>query len=99
MQTGWYSRGIEIVPARVEYCIDFVYEYETKNKVKIDKEDKRLAKIDKSRYSLTPLKAKRERKNANVITWNPLSVDMEEDYDFSKKEPDSDSKDSKDNIT
>lgn len=64
MQVGWYSRGIEIVPARVEFCIDFVYEYEAKNKAKIEKEDKRIAKVElnKSRFSWTPLKAKRERK-------------------------------------
>lgn len=35
MQVGCYSKGIEIVPARVEYCIDFVFEYEASRKAKI----------------------------------------------------------------
>lgn len=40
MQVGCFSKGIEIVPARVEYCIDFVFEYEASRKTKIIEAEK-----------------------------------------------------------
>ena len=98
MQIGWKSKGIEIVPARVEFSIDFVFEYETKNDRKIKLEDKRLEtlEVEKSKYSLTPLKAKRERKANNSYYCNPLATE-ESTYEETKNgnQPHSSNKTSK----
>jgi hypothetical protein len=32
MQVNCYSKGVEVVPARVEYCMDFNFEIETLKK-------------------------------------------------------------------
>lgn len=58
-----------------------MFEYEAKKKFQIEKEEKRLAQIefDKSKASLTPLKAKRERKSTSKYECNPLAPDLNED--------------------
>lgn len=39
MQTGCHSLGVEIVPARVEYCIDFVYTLADKYNSDLEKDE------------------------------------------------------------
>ena len=39
MQTGCHSLGVEIVPARVEYCIDFVFTLADKYDNEVEKEE------------------------------------------------------------
>lgn len=70
LQVGCYSKGVEIVPARVEFCIDFVYEYENKRKALIEKEEKRLQELEteKNKGSLTPTQPKRQSKINNTYT-------------------------------
>lgn len=79
IQVGCHSKGVEIVPARVEFCIDFVYEYENKHKALIEKEEKRIQELEaeKSKGSLTPTQPKRQSKTNNAYTCNPLAVDAQ----------------------
>jgi hypothetical protein len=83
MQIGWYSKGVEIVPARVEFWIDFVYEYESQNKKRIKEFDEKAKKLEAEKQKLlnTPTKSRlRDREKSNY-DWNPLSVDVTDKID------------------
>jgi len=80
MQVGWKSKGVEIVPARVNFWIDYVFEYEEKRKFRIKNEDKRLEELEakNAKALLTPSKQKWQPKSATPITCNPLAIDNDE---------------------
>ena len=84
MQVGCYSKGIEIVPARVTYCIDFLYEYENNRKFQIAAEIEKQQKAGKVELDakLTPPKV--QAKKAIKIC-NPLAFDYTES-DFIKED-------------
>ena len=78
MQVGWASRGIEIVPARVEFWVDFTFDYQDKNKTRIETYEKyaqsQQAKLSKG--TLTPSKAKRRPKPVEGFVYhNGLDTD------------------------
>ena len=76
LQVGCYSKGVEIVPARVSFCIDFIYEYEEDHKDKITAELKRLQKegVEDLSSLMTPTKSPSKRSGFKKIC-NPLASD------------------------
>lgn len=94
MQIGCMSKGIEIVPARVEFCIDFIYEYEDKLRKKSKLNPDTLNQIKKGVSSnddqSTAPSSKRSWRIKNEISWNPLDVEdnkVEESKDPSTASP------------
>jgi len=79
MLAGCYSKGVEIVPARVEFWIDFVFEYETKNKDIIAKIDAASEKEEQAKIQekLTPNKSLLKQMNKHTYSCNPLAVDSD----------------------
>jgi len=46
LQVGCYSKGVEVVPARVEFCLDFFYEYLNEKNFFGEIEEKFLAELN-----------------------------------------------------
>lgn len=77
MQVGCLSKGVEIVPARVTYCIDFIYEYEKERKFQIKRALQLAQQNDKSKLDkiLTPTKSILKSANDVQGFCNPLAFD------------------------
>ena len=77
MQIGCMSKGVEIVPARLEFWVDFIYEYDTINKDRIRKFKRIVEELEnkKTRNSSTPKSSKRQHKTKSDISCNPLVTD------------------------
>lgn len=87
MQVGCISKGVEIVPARVTYWIDFIYEYEKERKYQIKRglqnmQQKDKAKLDKM---LTPTKSILKASSDVQGFWNPLAFDYWGEIDQTKE--------------
>lgn len=65
MQVGCYSKGIEIVPARVTFCIDFIYEYEEANKAKLNSALQKLQAEGSEEISRWVMPSKSPRKKVS----------------------------------
>lgn len=88
MQVGCLSKGVEIVPARIEFWVDFVYDYEKNRKFRIKNEEKRINEIEaiKIQHLTSPSKRKWQIKSTVLeFEWNPLDIDDYED-DTTKEE-------------
>ncbi|CAI2366798.1 unnamed protein product [Moneuplotes crassus] len=88
MQVGCYSKGIEIVPARVTFCLDFIYEYEEERKKKINIALQKLQNEGNEEVSRWVMPSKSPRKKIaefkNVC--NPIANDYA-DINFKEVKP------------
>lgn len=84
LQVGCYSKGIEIVPARVTFWLDFIYVYEEKKEYLLNNEIQRLQKEGSKEVDRFIQSTKSPRKKIQTLKniWNPIA----EDYENLKKE-------------
>jgi cyclopropane fatty-acyl-phospholipid synthase-like methyltransferase len=52
IQIGCSSIGVEVVPARVEYCMDFFYRMEERYKEKLDLHNKEKLMVKKEQETI-----------------------------------------------
>ena len=87
MQVGCISKGVEIVPARVTYWIDFIYEYEKERKYQIKRGIKNMQQKDKAKLEkmLTPTKSILKASSDVQGFCNPLAFDYWGEIDQTKE--------------